>query len=91
MTYEVIATLDADNRVDETPTSDGCNGRCACGETEPAGLPELDARAIPHAALRHAAIFGAFDGFAAGHLRRRVPPVRSRGMAPQPDPKGRLT
>jgi uncharacterized protein (DUF2249 family)/iron-sulfur cluster repair protein YtfE (RIC family) len=31
---------------------------CSCGETAPAGYPELDARSIPHA-IRHATIFGA--------------------------------
>ena len=37
---------------------------CACGEHD-AGLPELDARAIPHA-IRHATIFGALDSLAVG-------------------------
>ncbi|GAA1750111.1 DUF2249 domain-containing protein [Nostocoides vanveenii] len=37
---------------------------CACGEHDE-DLPELDARAIPHA-IRHAAIFGALDGLAPG-------------------------
>jgi uncharacterized protein (DUF2249 family) len=38
---------------------------CGCGETDPAGWPELDARAIPHA-LRHATVFGALDAVAPG-------------------------
>jgi len=38
---------------------------CGCSEVEPAGLPELDARTIPHA-IRHATIFGALDGVRAG-------------------------
>ena len=38
---------------------------CTCGEKDPAGHPELDARSIPHA-IRHASIFGALDGVAAG-------------------------
>lgn len=38
---------------------------CGCGEVDPAGFPELDARAIPHA-IRHATIFGALDGVRAG-------------------------
>lgn len=33
---------------------------CGCGEKDPAGYPELDARAVPHA-IRHATIFGALD------------------------------
>jgi uncharacterized protein (DUF2249 family) len=37
---------------------------CACGGHD-AGLPELDARAIPHA-IRHASIFGALDSLANG-------------------------
>ncbi len=38
--------------------------RCTCGEKDPAGHPELDARSIPHA-IRHASILGALDGVAA--------------------------
>jgi uncharacterized protein (DUF2249 family) len=38
---------------------------CGCSEVEAAGLPELDARTIPHA-IRHATIFGALDGVRAG-------------------------
>lgn len=37
---------------------------CACGEHADE-LPELDARAIPHA-IRHATIFGALDSLSAG-------------------------
>ena len=37
---------------------------CACGDHD-AELPELDARAIPHA-IRHATIFGALDSLAVG-------------------------
>ena len=65
MTQEVIAPLDPGSRGDETLEPVGCDGNCACGETSAAGLPELDARAIPHA-LRHAAIFGALDDLAPG-------------------------
>ena len=44
----------------------GCGGECGCGEQDPAGvLPELDARAVPHA-IRHATIFGALDSVGAG-------------------------
>lgn len=38
---------------------------CACGEQDPTGLPELDARAIPHA-IRHATIFGALEAVGPG-------------------------
>jgi uncharacterized protein (DUF2249 family) len=52
---------------DETaPTTSGCGGHtCACGESETAELPELDARAVPHA-IRHATIFGALDALGPG-------------------------
>ena len=40
--------------------------RCACHDEDAAGLPELDARVIPHA-IRHATIFGALDGLQPGH------------------------
>lgn len=33
---------------------------CGCEDTDTADLPELDARAIPHA-IRHACVFGALD------------------------------
>ena len=38
---------------------------CGCREVDPAGYPELDARAIPHA-IRHATIFGALGGLRPG-------------------------
>ncbi len=40
------------------------HGGCNCGETDQ-GIPELDARPIPHA-IRHATIFGALDAVAPG-------------------------
>jgi len=44
----------------------GCGGGCGCGEQDRVGvLPELDARAVPHA-IRHATIFGALDSVGAG-------------------------
>ncbi len=43
----------------------GCGGGCACGETDGADLPELDARTVPHA-IRHATIFGALDSVRPG-------------------------
>ena len=50
----------------EMTSPSGCAGECSCGAQDPAGaLPELDARAIPHA-LRHATIFGALDSLEAG-------------------------
>jgi uncharacterized protein (DUF2249 family) len=38
----------------------GSGHTCSCGESEPAGYPELDARSIPHA-IRHATIVGALE------------------------------
>ncbi len=38
---------------------------CGCGEKDPDGYPELDARAVPHA-IRHATIFGALDAVRPG-------------------------
>jgi uncharacterized protein (DUF2249 family) len=44
----------------------GCGGECGCGHQDSDGvLPELDARAVPHA-IRHATIFGALDSVGAG-------------------------
>jgi len=51
-----------------TSSQGGCGGECGCGHqnSETAGdLPELDARAVPHA-IRHATIFGALDSVVAG-------------------------
>ncbi len=41
------------------------HGACGCGEVDPAGFPELDARAVPHA-IRHATVFGALDAVRPG-------------------------
>ena len=38
---------------------------CTCGEADPEGYPELDARVVPHA-IRHATIFGALDSVLPG-------------------------
>lgn len=43
----------------------GADHVCGCGEVDPAGHPELDARTIPHA-IRHATIFGALDSVRPG-------------------------
>jgi uncharacterized protein (DUF2249 family) len=47
---------------DDVESAGGCGSghACSCGESDPAGHPELDARAIPHA-IRHATIFGALE------------------------------
>lgn len=45
---------------------------CGCGCTE-AAVPELDARAIPHA-IRHAAIFGALGAIPVGGAMVLVAP-----------------
>jgi len=38
---------------------------CGCGEVDPEGFPELDARTVPHA-IRHATVFGALDAVRPG-------------------------
>lgn len=67
--HELLGGHDHDERseaVDEASAQGGCGGECGCGEKDPAGvLPELDARAVPHA-IRHATIFGALDSVGAG-------------------------
>ena len=46
--------------------SDHAGGHtCGCGEVDPDGYPELDARTVPHA-IRHATIFGALEAVAPG-------------------------
>jgi uncharacterized protein (DUF2249 family) len=63
--------LGGGDHVDDTESAQaagegGCGGECGCGHQDPAGvLPELDARAVPHA-IRHATIFGALDSVGAG-------------------------
>ncbi len=50
----------------DAPHAEAAGGhQCACGGHDEAGLPELDARAIPHA-IRHATIFGALEGLRPG-------------------------
>jgi uncharacterized protein (DUF2249 family)/iron-sulfur cluster repair protein YtfE (RIC family) len=51
----------------EGATSGGCGSghTCSCGEVDTDELPELDARAVPHA-IRHATIFGALDSVQPG-------------------------
>ncbi len=46
---------------------------CTCGHDHDEQLPELDARVIPHA-IRHAAIFGAFDSLRPGAAMVLVAP-----------------
>jgi NNP family nitrate/nitrite transporter-like MFS transporter len=82
MTYEVIAQLGADGREDDGPASEGCAGGCACGETDAAGMPEFDARTIPHA-IRHDAILGALDGVAPGDGMVLVAPHDPLGLLAQ--------
>ena len=48
----------------ELPLAHSAGHTCACGGHDDA-LPELDARAIPHA-IRHASIFGALDSLSDG-------------------------
>lgn len=47
------------------PAEQPAGHACGCGEVDPAGHPELDARTIPHA-IRHATIFGALEGVRPG-------------------------
>lgn len=50
----------------QPPQEGGCGGhQCSCGEVDGPGLPELDARVIPHP-IRHATVFGALDSVAPG-------------------------
>jgi uncharacterized protein (DUF2249 family)/iron-sulfur cluster repair protein YtfE (RIC family) len=63
--HELLGGHD-DHETDDQPAAAGQGGhQCACGGHDEAGLPELDARTIPHA-IRHATIFGALDGLRPG-------------------------
>jgi uncharacterized protein (DUF2249 family) len=59
--------LGGQDQVDQGDSAEGgCGGECGCGHQDTAGvLPELDARAVPHA-IRHATIFGALESVGAG-------------------------
>lgn len=48
---------------------------CGCSHPEPDGVPEIDARLLPHA-VRHAAVLGAFDAVPAGGSLDLVAPHR---------------
>ena len=67
--HELLGGHDAGRDHDVSPVAveqGGCGGECGCGHQDPAGvLPELDARAVPHA-IRHATIFGALNSVEAG-------------------------
>lgn len=54
-------------------TAGGCGGTCGCGGSDDEAVPELDARAVPHA-LRHATVFGALDAVPAGGAMVLVAP-----------------
>ncbi len=54
----------------EIPLTEAHSG-CACGEEH--GIPELDARTIPHA-IRHATIFGALSAVKPGAAMVLVAP-----------------
>ena len=49
----------------EEKAEEGCGGECNCGHEDSSALPELDARAVPHA-IRHATIFGALESIDKG-------------------------
>lgn len=55
------------DHAEAVPAADAgsCGGGCTCGESDGPDLPELDARAVPHA-IRHATIFGALDAVELG-------------------------
>lgn len=63
----------AEGEAEGAKKSGGCGGSCGCGGSDDADVPELDARAVPHA-LRHATIFGALDAVPAGRAMILVAP-----------------
>ena len=67
--YELLGGQDHGASADasaDAAAEGGCGGECGCGHQDsPGALPELDARAVPHA-IRHATIFGALDSVGAG-------------------------
>ena len=63
--HELLGAQDQGEGADAVDEG-GCGVECGCGHQDQAGaLPELDARAVPHA-IRHATIFGALDSVSAG-------------------------
>jgi uncharacterized protein (DUF2249 family) len=65
----------------ELPLAKAQAHTCTCGEHDDQ-LPELDARAIPHA-IRHASIFGALDSLAPGAGMVLVAPHDPRPLLDQ--------
>lgn len=60
------SALEEDARFAAGATEGHAEGHsCTCGEHDPAGDPELDARVVPHA-IRHATVFGALDAVRPG-------------------------
>lgn len=62
---DAAAEHGADHVADHEANHEAADHACGCGEVDPAGHPELDARTIPHA-IRHATIFGALDSVRPG-------------------------
>jgi uncharacterized protein (DUF2249 family) len=63
---ELLAGMHQALDADEAAPAEGHGGHsCSCGEHDPEGDPELDARLIPHT-IRHATIFGALDAVLPG-------------------------
>lgn len=60
--HELLGGASVDN---DNTSEGGCGGECTCGHEDSSALPELDARAVPHA-IRHATIFGALDSVGVG-------------------------
>ena len=63
--HELIGSSTTTSPVTGPEESEAAASPCGCGSVDPAGHPELDARAIPHA-IRHATIFGALGGLRPG-------------------------
>jgi uncharacterized protein (DUF2249 family) len=64
--HELLGGHEGQDTGHETSHQTGVSGHsCGCGETDPPGHPELDARVVPHA-IRHATIFGALDAVPPG-------------------------
>jgi uncharacterized protein (DUF2249 family)/iron-sulfur cluster repair protein YtfE (RIC family) len=64
--HELLGGDDEGHQDHGAAAESGCGGHsCSCGEVDPEGFPELDARAVPHA-IRHATIFGALDAVRPG-------------------------
>jgi uncharacterized protein (DUF2249 family) len=71
--HEILGGHEHDHAAGDEAGEGGCGGGCACGGSDEAEIPVLDARQVPHA-VRHATVIGALDSLGTGNSLIMVAP-----------------